>query len=98
MAARVSMDSDTWWHLSVGRWMLENRALMTGDVFSYLRAGAVWLYPRLVVQVPLLWIYQTFGAGGLNVWTAGMVTLAFAVKAMEGGPFLKAFIIVLGTT
>lgn len=98
MAARVSMDSDTWWHLRVGQWMIENRALMTGDVFSYTRAGAEWLYPRLVVQVPMAWIYQTFGPGGLNVWTAGMVTLAFAFiwKAMEGGPFTKAFITVLG--
>ncbi|GAB4579661.1 MAG: hypothetical protein Fur0022_23990 [Anaerolineales bacterium] len=98
MAARVSMDSDTWWHLRVGQWMIENRALMTGDVFSYTREGAEWLYPRLVVQVPMAWIYQTFGAGGLNVWTAGMVTLAFAFiwKTMEGGPFTKAFITVLG--
>jgi hypothetical protein len=98
MAARVSIDTDTWWHLRVGEWMLEHRALMTGDVFSYTRAGAEWLYPRLVAQVPMALIYRTLGPGGLNVWVAGMVTLAFAFtwKAMEGGPFLKAFIIVLG--
>jgi hypothetical protein len=94
------MDTDTWWHLRVGEWMLENQTLLKGDVFSYTRAGAEWLYPRMVVQVPMALIYRAFGPGGLNLWVAGMVTLAYAFiwRTMEGGVFLKAFIIVMGAT
>ncbi|HLF90166.1 MAG TPA: hypothetical protein VI451_14565 [Anaerolineales bacterium] len=98
MAARVSMDTDTWWHLRAGTWMLENRAVVQTDLFSYTRAGAAWLYPGWIVQIPMTLIYRALGPGGLNLWVAGMVTLAFAFvwRTMKGGVFLKAFIIVLG--
>lgn len=100
MAARVSLDTDTWWHLRAGAWMTEHREILQADPFSYTRQGAEWKYPGWIIQIPMAWIYQTFGPGGLNVWTAGMVTLAFVFiwKAMEGGPFLKAFVTVLAVT
>lgn len=98
MAARVSLDTDTWWHLRAGTWMLENRAILQTDPFSYTRGGAVWQYPGWIVQIPLALIYLWLGPGGLNLWTAGMVTLAFAFvwRAMEGETFLKGFIVVFG--
>ncbi|HNB54969.1 MAG TPA: hypothetical protein PK530_23670, partial [Anaerolineales bacterium] len=100
MAARVSLDTDTWWHLRAGAWMTEHREILQADPFSYTRQGADWKYPGWIIQIPMAWLYQTFGPGGLNVWTAGMVTLAFVFiwKSMEGGPFLKAFVTVLAVT
>lgn len=97
MAARVSVDSDTWWHLRAGEWMVENRAILQHDVFSYTRYGAAWEYPGWLVEVPMALIYRAFGAGGLNLWAAGMVTLAFILlwRALSGGVFLKAFVTVL---
>ncbi|GAB4579662.1 MAG: hypothetical protein Fur0022_24000 [Anaerolineales bacterium] len=100
MAAQVSLDTDTWWHLRAGAWMLEQGELLQADPFSYTRLGAKWQYPGWIVQIPMAWLFQIFGPGALNLWTAGMVTLAFVFiwRAMEGGPFLKAFVIVLGAT
>jgi len=97
MAARVSVDSDTWWHLRAGEWMVENRAILQHDVFSYTRYGAAWGYPGWLAEVPMALIYRAFGAGGLNLWTAGMVTLAFVLlwRALSGGVFIKAFVTVL---
>lgn len=97
MAARVSVDSDTWWHLRAGQWMLENRAILQVDHFSYTRAGQPWQYPGWLVEVPMIWMYQLAGPGGLNLWTAFMVTLTFAFtwRTLSGGVFLRAFVIVL---
>jgi hypothetical protein len=97
MAARISVDSDTWWHLRAGQWIVENRAVPQTDPFSYTRAGEAWKYPGWLVEVPMYWLYQTAGPGGLNLWTAVMVTLTFVFvwQTLSGGTFLKAFITVL---
>lgn len=97
MAARISVDNDTWWHLRAGQWIIENRAIPQADPFSYTRYGEEWKYPGWLAEVPMYLIYRLAGPGGLNLWTAVMVTLAFVFlwHTLEGGPFLRAFIIVL---
>jgi hypothetical protein len=97
MAARVSVDSDTWWHLRAGQWIMENRAVPQVDPFSYTRLGQPWQYPGWLVEVPMTWIYNALGPGGLNLWTAFMVTLTFVFvwKTLRGGVFLRAFVLVL---
>lgn len=98
MAARVSLDNDTWWHLRAGEWMIGHRQIVQADPFSYPRAGQPWLYPGWLVQVPMALLYRVVGPAGLNLWTAGMVTLAFVFvwKAMPGWAFLRAFAVVFG--
>lgn len=97
MAARVTMDTDTWWHLRAGQWMVENRALPWVDHFSYTRLGAEWEYPGWPVQILMYALYRALGPGGLNLWTAAMVTLAlfFLWKTLSGGAFSRAFILIL---
>lgn len=100
MAARVSIVPDTWWHLSAGRWMVENRTLMQAEPFSYTRAGVPWQYPGLWFEVVIFWIYQAFGPGGLNILTALFVTATYAVlwRVISGGVLLRAFILILSAT
>ena len=97
MAAQVTIDSDTWWHLRSGQWMVENRSLMEVDLFSYTHAGTPWKYPGLWVEVLMYLIYQWIGPGGLNLWTAGLVTFTFLVvwKTLNSRGFLSAFVIIL---
>jgi hypothetical protein len=97
MSARVSIDSDTWWHLRAGQWIVENQAVPKVDSFSYTRQGAAWQYPGWLVEAPMYLLYRAFGAGGLNLWTAVMVTLAFVFlwQTLSGGVFLRAFITIL---
>ena len=91
------MDTDTWWHLRAGQWILEHRAILGQDVFSYTRAGAEWHYPGWLIEVGMTAIYRLFGPAGLNLWTALMVTLAFVFVwfTMEGDPFLRAFVLII---
>ncbi|MEA3352174.1 MAG: hypothetical protein U9Q82_16340 [Chloroflexota bacterium] len=100
MAARVSVDTDTWWHLRAGQWIWEHRTVPQQDHFSYTRAGEAWQYPGWLVEVPMYGIYQALGPGGLNLWTAAMVTLAFwfVWQTLSGGSFLKAFVTILAAT
>jgi hypothetical protein len=100
MAARVTIDTDTWWHLRAGQWMVENRSLMEVDLFSYTREGMPWKYPGLWVEVLMYLIYQWFGPGGLNLWTAGLVTFTFYVvwRTLSSRGFLAAFVIILAAT
>lgn len=97
MAARISVDNDTWWHLGAGQWMVEHRSILQVDPFSYTRGGEAWQYPGWLAEVPMYLIYKAYGPGGLNLWTAFMVTLAFVFvwQTLSGGPFLRAFVIIL---
>jgi len=100
MAARISVDSDTWWHLRAGSWVVEHHAVLQTDLFSYTRWGEPWQYPGWLVEAPMYLIYRAFGPGGLNVWTALMVAASFASiwQALSGGPFLRAFALIFGAT
>ncbi|MBL7161905.1 MAG: hypothetical protein ISS57_04805 [Anaerolineales bacterium] len=97
MSARISVDTDTWWHLRAGQLIVEHRAVLQQDVFSYTMAGEIWQYPGWLVEVPMYAIYQTFGPGGLNIWTAAMVTLTFCFvwMTLSGGEFTRAFVTIL---
>ena len=97
MATRISVDTDTWWHLRAGQWIVEHRAVPTVDPFSHTRAGAEWQYPGWLVEVPLYWLFTNFGFAGLNLFTAVCVTLTFLFVYLccEGRPLLKAFVLVL---
>lgn len=100
MAAQISIDTDSWWHLSTGEWIIGNRAVPNVDPFSYTQLGEPWYPPYWIMQVSMHFIFNSLGPGGVNLWTAGVVTLAFFFvwKACSGGPFLKAFILILAAT
>ncbi|MGB9668925.1 MAG: hypothetical protein ACPL0B_00935 [Anaerolineales bacterium] len=97
MAARISIDSDTWWHLRAGQWIFEHHHLPSTDPFSYTRQNAEWKYPGWLVEVPMYWIYFQLGPGGLNLFTAMLValTFGFVYQTASGNPLLRAFVIIL---
>ncbi|MEX1247313.1 MAG: hypothetical protein WEA61_02425 [Anaerolineales bacterium] len=102
MGLRFSMDTDTWWQLRTGELIVERGAVPMTDSFSFTREGEEWRYPSgaWLSELQLFAIYGNFGAGGLNIWVAAMVTLAFVFiyMAMSGPPLLRAFIMVLAVT
>jgi len=97
MSSRISLDSDTWWHLRAGQWMLEHNEILQADQFSYTRLGEEWKYPGWIFQILMYMIYNLLGLGGLNILTATIVTTTFIFIwfTLEGGPLLKAFVLVL---
>ncbi len=102
MATRFAVDTDTWWHLRTGETIAQQGSIPAEDSWSYTRSGEPWSYPSSawLSQLQLYFIYKATGAGGLGLWTAAMVTLAFAFiyLAMSGPPLLRAFVLILAVT
>lgn len=100
MATRVSVDSDTFWHLRAGTWMLDNGRLLNFDVFSHTRLNQPWINHSWLSEVILAVVYRTSGYGGLNLLTAAIVwlTFLFVYRSGPGGSYLKAFILVIAAT
>ncbi len=99
MAARISVDTDSWWHLRTGQWISENQSVPKVDSFSYTRSGESWLYPSAawISQWTMHQLYQLAGPSALNIGLALVVTLTYAFMyfTLKGGPFLRAIILLL---
>jgi hypothetical protein len=100
MALRVSIDTDTWWHLRAGEWMVEHGAILRTDPFSLTRLGQAWVNPGWLAQILLYGIYRLGGFPALNAFTALMVLVAFtfAWSIMEAPVTLRAFVLLLAVT
>src|SRR5512145_313096 len=97
MAVRTPIDTDMWWHLRSGQLIVESRSLLLTDPFSHTRTDAPWINHSWLAQLVL---YAAFAAGGLPalaILVAALVVVAFHFtwRQMDGGPFLRAFVLVL---
>jgi hypothetical protein len=97
VATNPSADSDTWWHLRSGMWMLAHRQIMTADAFSWTRAGQPWIDHSWLSEVGMAMLWKGFGFAGLNLAVAALVTLAFLFVYLqcEGGVYLRALVLQL---
>jgi hypothetical protein len=97
MAVRVAVDTDMYWHLRAGQYILETRSIPTADPFSWTALGTPWVNVHWLSQIVLYGTHVLLGLPGLSLLVAALVVVAliFVWKQMEGGPFLRAFIVVL---
>jgi hypothetical protein len=97
MASRPMIDSDTWWHLRTGQWILEHRSLPEVDRFSFTRSGTVWYYPGWLSEVLMTGVVSIAGLPGLNLLFTFLVVLSMVIifLTMRGDPYLRAAILVL---
>lgn len=72
---KLLLDSDTYWHIATGNWILRNGAVPTQDPFSHTMRGAPWTAHEWLSDVVLALAHQVGG------WTAvvALTALAFAV-------------------
>jgi hypothetical protein len=98
MAVRVPADTDSWWHLLSGRYIVENRSVPLTDPFSHTRLGAAWIDHGWLAQILLYGLYALGGWMALSLGVATLVTLAFifVYRQSTGNPFLRAFGVILG--
>ncbi len=97
LASRVPVDTDTWWHLRSGDYML-NTGFITTDPFSYTMQGAPWINHSWGAQIILYGFWQLGGMTGLVIYMAGLATLGmfFIYRMCEGNVYLRAFVIIIG--
>ncbi len=101
MAVRVPIDSDSWWHLQSGRWIVENRAIPRTDPFSHTRFGQPWIDHGWLAQIVLYLVFKLASYAGLAFLLAASVTAAFMfvwLQTREENRWLRAFVLIIAAT
>jgi hypothetical protein len=100
MAVRVSIDTDTWWHLRAGSLIVEEGKILLTDPFSFTRFGQSWKYPGWLAQGLLYKVYEILGFAGLNILTAVFVIIAFVFiwRVLEGPVLFRSAVMLLTGT
>ena len=78
-------DSDLWWHLSTGSWILQNHAIPRTAIFSQFASlpwvDSSWAFDTLTALCTRIW-----GLSGLPVWLMLLqVAIAIAIFTLAGG-------------
>ena len=74
-------DADSYWHIVVGRWMVDHRAFPTADPFSFTFAGAPWIAKEWLSQILYAGAEALAGWPGMVALAAASVAFAFALLA-----------------
>jgi len=81
--ANLLTDPDCYWHVAVGRWIVEHGAVPTTDPFSFTFAGAHWIAKEWLSQLLYYGAYQLAGWTGMAVIAAAAAALAFGLLAHQ---------------
>ena len=95
---RLLNDSDTYWHVAVGRWILDHQTFPRVDIYSFTKAGEPWISTSWLAQVLYAETYQLAGWAGPVILAAASVAVTFALLAFilsRRVPAIYAAIIVL---
>jgi hypothetical protein len=71
----AQQDPDFWWHLRIGRWMVENGRLPATDLFTFTVPNHVWTDHEYLTESLMWLITNTLGLAALSV-AFGLVTWA----------------------
>jgi hypothetical protein len=69
-------DADTYWHIEAGRWMIDNRAVLHIDPFSYTFAGHPWQTHEWLAEVVMAFAFVGLGWSGVALLFAAAFALA----------------------
>jgi hypothetical protein len=92
MAVRIPADTDTWWHLRSGQYIVENLTIPTTDPFSHTQAGHLWVDHGWLAQ--LFW-YGLYAGGDwalVALALAAIVTLSFWFVWRQIEPEVNVFV------
>jgi hypothetical protein len=74
-------DSDTYWQIAVGQWILDHGALPRVDIYSFTKAGEAWTSSSWLAQVLFAASYNLAGWTGPVVLASGCIAATFALLA-----------------
>ncbi|WP_347337450.1 hypothetical protein [Bradyrhizobium jicamae] len=72
-------DSDTYWQIAVGQWILDHNALPRVDIYSFTRPGESWTSSSWLAQVLYAVSYNLAGWTGPVVLAASSIAATFAL-------------------
>jgi hypothetical protein len=74
---RMLVDSDVYWHLVVGQWIVDHRAVPHVDPFSFTMHGAPWITSAWLSEILYLGAFKLAGWAGPVILAALSVAAAF---------------------
>jgi len=74
-------DSDTYWQIAVGQWILDHGALPRVDVYSFSKLGEPWISSSWLAQILYAVSYNLAGWVGPVVIAAGSIAATFGLLA-----------------
>jgi hypothetical protein len=74
-------DSDTYWQVAVGQWILDHGSMPRVDVYSFSMPGEAWISSSWLAQVIYALSYNLAGWSGPVVVAAGAIAATFALLA-----------------
>jgi hypothetical protein len=82
-AASGIADTDFFWHLTYGRWIVEHGAIPAGDFFSWTFTGEPYQLTQWLGEAAMGWAYNLSGLTGTKMLSVGLtaVTIGFAWMA-----------------
>ena len=100
MAMRFSVDTDLWWHLRLGRQIVETGQAVYADTYSLTAAGKTHFNHSALAQVVLHGLWRLAGHAGLSFFTAltAVTGLYFVFRAGSGSIYMQGFVLVVGAT
>ena len=82
-------DSDTYWHISVGQWILDHGAFPHADIYSFTKTGEPWISSSWLAQVLYASAFDAAGWAGPVVLASASIAAAFALLAKNLGARLS---------
>jgi hypothetical protein len=76
---RMLRDTDTFWQIRVGQWIIDHHAMPRVDIYSLTKAGAPWLSSSWLSQVLFAGVYALAGWTGVVLLSALAITATFAL-------------------
>lgn len=84
----IFRDSDTYWHIVAGQWMLAHHAVLHRDIYSFTANGAPWVTHEWLAEIIMAWVYDVAGWSGLVALCALLSGLTLYLLAAHLGRFL----------
>ncbi len=98
MAARISVDTDLWWHLRSGQHIAASGQLIYPDPFSHTFSGVVHWNHSALSDMLLYAIWRLSGFAGITIASAlvALAGMCFLFATCRGSAYPRAFLMVLG--
>jgi hypothetical protein len=94
----MNMDGDLGRHLTIGKFIVENRTIPTRDIFSHTMQGSPLTPHEWLAQVTFALTYQTAGLNGVVIFCALLISITFTLVYRQCLTRSKMLLVSLGMT
>jgi len=98
LATRIATDTDMWWHLRTGQYIVETGQAVNSDMFSHTFAGETHLNHSTLAQVVMYLVWSVAGNLGMSLLTSVLAVggMFFLYRAGRGTIYMQAFVLIFG--